>query len=161
MQIIRPHIVGAVLAAAAVVLSLGAVASSAEASTIRHPVAPPVATTTPTATPAPAAPPAAAPIPATGTVTHLGTNFSAGGYASVNYLVTTATSGTYTVRYTVDIAGSAVNTKVDGVALNQISVSAGAPVTTNTFTLSAGTHTIGTQSPDGYGSTSIDLVRVG
>lgn len=154
MKITPRRTSSAIIAGAAIALSLAAVAGPAQASTDRRPAPAPVATSVPT--PAPAA----TPIAVTGTVTHLGTNFSAGGYALVTYSVKVATAGTYAVKYTVDLAGSGVNTKVDGVSLNQIVVGAEAPVSTSTFTLSAGVHTIGTQSPDGYGSTSIDLVRV-
>lgn len=155
MKITSRRTSSAIIAGAAIALSLAAVAGPAQASTDRRPAPAPVATSTP----APA--PAATPIAVTGTVTHLGTNFSAGGYALVTYSVKVTTAGTYAVKYTVDEAGSGVNTKVDGVSLNQVLVGAGAPVSTSTFALSAGVHTIGTQSPDGYGSTSIDLVRVG
>lgn len=150
---------GALVAGATVLLSIALAAGPAQAATPRH--GKPTPAPVPTSTPAPAPAPATAPIAVTGAVTHLGDNFSAGGYARVTYSVTVATAGTYAVRYTVDQAGSAVNTVVDGTSSNQIVVGAGSPVTTRSFVLGAGTHTIGTQSPDGYGSVGIDLVRVG
>ncbi|WP_375386148.1 hypothetical protein [uncultured Microbacterium sp.] len=155
MRIIHRRATGSLVAIATIVLSLTAVAGSAHAAPLHRTPPPPA----PVATSAPA--PAPAPIAVTGTVTHLGSNFSAGGYIPVTYSVKTVTAGTYAVRYTVNEAGGGVNTTVDGVSLNQVLVAAGKPVTTSTFRLSAGTHTITTQSPDGYGETSIDLVRVG
>ena len=152
---------GALIAGAAVVLTVGALAGPADAAGLHRPVPVPSPAATSTPAPAPASTPAAAPIEVTGTVTHLGVNFSAGGYALVAYSVKTTAAGIYTVRYTTDVAGSAVNTTIDGVSLKQVSVGTAAPVTTSTFTLTPGVHSIGTQSPDGYGSTSIDLVRVG
>lgn len=162
MRIINHRTIGALVSGAAVLLTVAAVAGPADATALRRPTPPPahVAPTSPA--PSPAAPsPAVAPIAVTGAVTRLGVNFSAGGYALVNYSVKTTAAGQYTVRYTAETAGSGVNTTIDSVSLKQIVVGAAAPVTTTTFTLTAGVHTIGTQSPDGYGSTSIDLVRVG
>lgn len=145
---------GVVVAGTTILLSIAVAAGPAQAATAKH--GKPNPAPAPVATPAPAAP-----IAVTGPVTHLGDNFSAGGYARVAYSVKVAAVGTYAVRYTVDTAGSAVNTTVDGTSLKQVIVGAGSPATTSTFVLSAGTHVIATQSPDGYGSTSIDLVRVG
>lgn len=157
MRIINRRTVGALIAGTAAVLAVAVLAGPADAAVLRRPVPAPVAT----ATPAPAPGPASGSIAVTGTDTRLGVNFSAGGYALVTYSVRTTSTGVYAVRYAVDVAGSAINTSIDGVPLKQVSVGAGAPITTSTFVLTAGVHTIGTQSPDGYGSTSIDLVRVG
>lgn len=145
---------GALVAGTTILLSIAVAAGPAQAATAKH--GRPAPAPTPVVTPAPAPP-----IAVTGPVTHLGDNFSAGGYSRVIYSVKVVAAGTYVVRYTVDIAGSAVNTDVDGTSLKQVVVGSGSPVTTSTFVLGVGNHTIGTQSPDGYGSTSIDLVRVG
>lgn len=143
---------GVLVAGTTILLSIAVAAGPAQAATAKHgkPAPAPVSTPAPTAS-----------IAVTGPVTHLGDNFSAGGYSRVTYSVEVAVAGTYAVRYTVETAGSAVNTTVDGTSLKQVIVGAGSPATTSTFVLSAGTHVIGTQSPDGYGSTSIDLVRIG
>lgn len=161
MRITTRRATSALVAAAAALLSVAALAGPADAAALRRPTPAPVATSAPAPAPAPA--PAAAPTPivASGAATHLGDTFSAGGYTRVTYSVKVVTAGTYTVRYTTDIAGSAVNTTVDGVSLQQLIVAAGSPVSTSTLTLSAGVHTIVTQSPDGYGSVGIDLVRAG
>lgn len=157
----RRAITGALITGAAVLLTVGALAGPADAAGLRRPAPLPTPVATSAPAPAPSSTPAAAPTELSGTVTHLGANFSAGGYTLVSYAVKTTAAGVYTVRYTTDVAGSAVNTTIDGVSLKQVVVGTAAPVTTSTFTLAPGVHSIGTQSPDGYGSTSIDLVRVG
>lgn len=152
---------GALVAGATILLGVAVAAGPAQAATTRHGAPAPTPTPVATSAPAPAPAPAPATIAVTGAVTHLGDNFSAGGYARVTYSVAVSNAGTYAVRYTTDQAGSAVNTVVDGTSLKQVVVGAGSSVTTSTVVLSAGTHSIATQSPDGYGSVGIDLVRVG
>ena len=96
----------------------------------------------------------------TGPVTRLGSTFSEGGYSLRTYTIDVATGGTYAVQYSTGFGGARLNTYVDG-ALAFRSTGAGTDGTglTPTFALSAGRHTIGTESPDGYGQIDLDLVR--
>lgn len=149
---------------AAVALAIGAGPASAASHHSPKPPAPstsasPKPTPKPTPAPAPAPAPAVVVLPATATTTYLGSNFSAGGYARTTYTVKVTQAGTYAAQYLTD-GGVAVNTYVDGDFNSQISVGTGVPNPgrSGQFVLSAGVHTIGTSSPDGYGNVAISVV---
>lgn len=154
MPIKTRQLTNVLITGAAVLLSMTAFALPAQASPSRHTPPSPVTTSSPAPAPAPTV------ISVSGSTTRLGSNFSAGGYPRVSYTVKVPTAGFFVVRYSSDVAGSAVNTTVDGLSLTQVIVAAGTPVSTDAFALGVGTHTVTTQSPDGYGLTTIELVRV-
>lgn len=143
-----------------VVLSL-AVGTASPAAAASHHHAPPPPAPVPAPAPAPSSPTIGTPVtlPAAASTTYLGSNFSAGGYAITTYPVVVTRAGTYAAQYATD-GGVAVNTYVDGVFSSQIEMGAGVPNPgrSSRFPLSAGRHTIGTSSPDGYGNVTISLV---
>lgn len=144
----------------AVSLSFAAIAVPANAVSSRHHAPAPRPTASAPATAAPAPAPAPPTIAVTDILTQLGSTFSAGGYSLQTYNIDVAAAGRFFVKYSVDFGGGQIRTYLDGTEVGQLTgVGTDGNGISGSFILSAGKHTIGSYSPDGYGQTDIVLIR--